>query len=64
MLTMFGPCHLNEAIRTWRFGSAQVDVLKLHTNGGERQILDGASELFEKNQVHGSICLPMLCVWL
>lgn len=28
-----------------------VDVLKIHTNGGERQILDGASELFEKNQV-------------
>lgn len=33
--------------------SAQVDVLKIHTNGGERQILDGAQELFQEHQVGG-----------
>eukprot|EP00434_Breviolum_minutum_P011729 symbB.v1.2.010349.t1/scaffold675.1/size173442/7 len=28
-----------------------VDVFKIHTNGGERQILDGAAELFKNHQV-------------
>ena len=32
----------------------EVDVLKIHTNGGERQILDGAEKLFVRHEVHRS----------